>query len=342
MSDESSIVIWGKSIPYSSKLMPIHDLRYFVDNPRVGSFLDENDKKKDDDELQILVETIMLEQSSVKNIISSIEEHGGLHVPILVRHDTKEVIDGNSRLAAFRFLHSKNHDKKWELIQCQCVSKLTEEQQDAYLNQIHIKGQTSWDPYVKASFSYDRFMRDIRIEEIARRSLESPREIEKRIKTIQMMKENGDQEKSHFSYYDAILRKKVIWESISNKKNVKIKNVVFNKIKQLGTKKTNNGDFTAIDLRDKFPIILKKRNVLNKFISGKLTLDEAYQNARPSNPQQKVKIAMEKIKDVHKDEVSRIEKQDVNALLADINKLLREVKRAHRMVETVKEEKEKQ
>ena len=44
----------------------------------------------------------------------------------------------------------------WEFIPCYIVSSLTEDQQAAFLNQIHVKGKTTWSAYEKANFAYVR------------------------------------------------------------------------------------------------------------------------------------------------------------------------------------------
>lgn len=340
MSEESTITIWNESISVRTERMHIHDLKYLSGNPRVAYYLEEEDEVGDSDELQKSIEKIMLKQTSVKNLIPAIKKHGGLFEHILVRYDTKEVIEGNSRLAVFRDLYQKTKDERWATIPCNCVSKLTDEQQDTYLNQIHIAGKTPWDPYEKANFSYIRNKRGISVEKIAKISLVSQKEISNRIKTIELMKGNRDKEKSHYSYYDVLVTTKVLWNEL--KENEDFKNAIFGKIKNQGSKKMNDVDFNSQDLRKKVPIILQKKRLINKFIDGKLTLDEAYQNARPSNPQHKVRMAREKVNGISKAEVSRLEIQKVNALLADMNKLVRVVNRTQQMVATVKQEKEKQ
>ena len=74
----------------------------------------------------------------------------------MVRHDTMEVIEGNSRLAAYKKLYDAEEEERdqWEFILCQIVSSLTKEQLAAYLHQLHVKGKTNWTAYEKANFAY--------------------------------------------------------------------------------------------------------------------------------------------------------------------------------------------
>ena len=105
---------------------------------KIFSSLEENERQ------EIIFEALK-KNSSVKNLISDIKRHKGLMEPILVRCDTNAVIEGNSRLAAYKiFIHEQESDEKWREIPCKLVSKLTYEQQTAYLSQIHIKGKTPW------------------------------------------------------------------------------------------------------------------------------------------------------------------------------------------------------
>ncbi len=336
---ETTITILGKKISTTYQRIPINKLKYFEENPRVFSCINEEDTPENEDELQDFIEQKMQTQSSVKNLITDIEKHGGLLERILVRHDTYQVIEGNSRLAVFRQLYKKKSDEKWASIECECVATLTRQQQDAYLAQIHIKGKTQWSAYEKANFSYIREKRGVSIEEIMHILSEGKNGIQKQIDAVTLMKKNNDIERSHFSYYNELVRSR----NINNNKNydADVKNFLLSKIKNMGVEGSDDENgFTAQDLRDKLPYILNKKKELKKFIKENSTMEDAYQNARPSGPLKKVKTAKDKIMDISKKEIDHLEKQDVDALLACIKKLFKEVKRIKKMIEHVKEEKQ--
>lgn len=334
MTTQETITIFDKKISVTHEKKDIHELKYFEENPRVFSCIFGEDKPKEDDKLQTLIEAKMLEQPSVKNLIPQIKTHGGLLEPILVRYDTKQVIEGNSRLAAFRSLYKDTKDEKWATIPCNCVSGLTEEEQDAYLSQIHIKGKTSWSAYEKANFAYIRKEKGVPSEEISRRSSVTDNEIEKQIKVVESMKQNNDKDASHFSYYDVIVRTQKI-----NQADNDVKDFILSKIKTMKEEYEEGNGFTALDLRTKLPIVLGKKKALKKFMEGKTTLDAAYQNSRLSNPLKKVKAATDKIEDIKKIEICSLEKSEINALLANIKRLSKEVIRIKGMIEKVKDEK---
>ena len=71
-------------------------------------------------------------------------------------------------------------------------------------------------------------------------------------------------------------------------------------------------------------------------MGGTITLDEAYQNARLSGPHQNVKVALEKIHDLEKNEIASLSRQEINAMLSTVNKLYKEVNRVKSMVEEAK------
>lgn len=276
----------------------------------------------------------MLDQPSVKNLIPSIKEHGGLLEPILVRYDTHQVIEGNSRLAAFRHLYEKERDEKWSTILCNCVDKLTPKQQDAYLGQMHLAGKTPWTAYERANIFYVRNKQGVKIEEIAERFSTSVREARTRIDTIAKMKGNRDAEKTRFSYYDVLVRANKIKNAITPE----VEKFVLQEIKKdRKTEEEKEKFFTAEELRDKLPDVLAKPKEAKKFVAGTTTLDEAYQNARPSDPQQKVRAAMGKLEGIERAEVLRLEAKDVNALLLDAKKLVKSAERIRNMVEKAKE-----
>ena len=247
-----------------------------------------------------------------------------------------QVIEGNSRLAAFRQLHKKTGDEKWSQIPCNCVKNLTPEQQDAYLNQIHVKGKTPWAAFEKANFVYTRKKEGVAISEIARRFSVSEQEVGTCIKVVSLMEGNGDKEKSHFSYYDALVRSRKINQSSGYTSEVKKR--ILQKIKKSATKDADDAEFKAQEMRDKLPAVLAKKKVLQKFLDGTLTLDEAYQNARQSDPSRKIRQATATIDSISKKEIARLEMKDINSLLLDTRKLTRAAERVHKMVQKVKEE----
>ena len=329
-----SIKILDSDIQLTDDFLDIYKLKFLPDNPRVFSCThgEADFENLGEEEKQERIYRKLLEEPSVKNLTSEIKRHGGLMESILVRHDTMEVIEGNSRLAVYRKLHEQFPGDDWGFIQCDVVSTLTEEQQDAFLNQIHVKGKTQWAAYEKANFAYVRSDRGNSIEDIAYRFGETDNEIEKRIRIISMMKENGDTDRSHFSYYDVLVRNRKISSGIIE--NDKLREVVLEKIKQLAPEEDT--EFTALELRNKLPVILSKPKVLKKYVRGEMTLDEGFQSAKISGARESVKQAQERLSNVTKEELRRLDSNEINALEPEIRRLGQEVQRIKGLVTELK------
>jgi len=256
----------GEKIPVKHESIPIETLKYLLSNPRVHSALHGHGHKLPDDadEQQTLIHKQLLLESSVKKLIPLIRKTGGLSEPIFVRYDTKEVIEGNSRLRAYHFLNDDADDakdnEKWTEIPCQIVGTLTNMQQYSYLNQIHVQGKTPWLAYEKANLAYSiKVTEGSDIQEIAHTLSISTTEVLKRIKTIDLMKENDDDELSNFSYYNVLIRNRKI--ASETEINHPLKKVLLAKIKMAD----QSAEFTAQEMRDKLPSIITKKKELKKF-----------------------------------------------------------------------------
>ena len=107
MSDEPSIPILGENIPTSEGRIPIEDLKYNEENPRIYSELEKSKLTQEEGDIQEAIYKIMLKQPSVKNIRQDIKKNGGINEPILITWEKKRVIEGNSRLTVYKEFHKK-------------------------------------------------------------------------------------------------------------------------------------------------------------------------------------------------------------------------------------------
>ena len=333
---EKNMKILGETIPLSNDYLHIDELKFLKDNPRVYACThgESNFDGRTAEEQQEVIFKKLLQEPSVKNLEPEVKRHGGLMEPILVRHDTMEVIEGNSRLAVYRHFHQKKTEGEWEYIPCEIVSSLTDDQQAAFLNQIHVKGKTSWSAYEKANFAYVRHERGWSLEKIAGVFGESIGTIRTRVKVIETMKKNEDNERSHFSYYDVLVRSAEISEAMQKEG---VSGFLLTKIKNFGPK-DEDGDFTAQELRKKLPVILKKPKVLTKYLEGKIDLDEGYQIAKVSQVEEKVQQAMNLLNEVSQKDMVQLDTSRFNAFKQDVRKLTREVARLNKMIERIGEQ----
>ena len=330
---EKDMRILHKTIQLSNDYVEINTLKFLKDNPRVYACThgEPNFNNLIEEEQQEIIFQKLIKEPSVKNLLPEIKRHGGLMEPILIRRDTMEVIEGNSRLAVYRLLHKKEQDGEWDLIPCDIVSSLTDDQQAAFLNQIHVKGKTQWSAYEKANFAYVRKEQGWNVEKIAELFGESQGTIRTRVKVIEMMKHNKDNQRSHFSYYDVLVRSADISEAM---KKEGLRGVLLTKIKSFGPN-DEDGDFTAQELRKKLPVILQKTRVLNKYINGDIDLDEGYQLAKVSQVEEKVKQAKNLLNEVSRQDMLQLEQNRFNAFKQDVRKLSQEVERINKMIKDV-------
>ena len=327
IADVTHIAIMGESVDARHEEIHIERLFFLPDNPRVYAVIrdmEDFDELTPEEKQERIYES-MLKESSVKNLRPEIQRDGGLQEPIIVRYDTHQVIEGNSRLAVYRELHQKNpDDEKWKSIRCLVVSSLTDDQQTRLLGQIHLHGKTEWTPYAKALFCW-RWVREQgkEVKDLAKLSGFTQDTIKKHAKAIDLMKQNDDDHQPNYSYYDVLVRNKAISSEIE--KNQILRETLLSQIK--------TEDFTAQEMRKGLPVIIKKPKVLKKFQKGEVVLKDAYDRASISGAQQRLKKALENMDDIEKDHITALDTNEVRAIQQVVKKIGRQVDRLSRMID---------
>ena len=218
-----TITLLGDKIEAADDFVEVEKLRFLKDNPRVYACThgEENFELLTAEEQRDRIFEKLLLEPSVKNLEPEIRRHGGLIEPILIRQDRMEVIEGNSRLAVYRKLRDNNADGEWDLIPCIIISSLTDDQQFAFLNQVHVKGKTQWSAYEKANFAYVRKAQGWEVDRIAELFGEHVNTIRTRIRSIELMRDNQDTELLHFSHYDVLVRGQGVLKSLDERPELK-------------------------------------------------------------------------------------------------------------------------
>ena len=330
--DETTIAIMGQDIPARHELIRIDKLRFLPSNPRVYAAIREMPDFDDltPDEKQARIYQSLLHEPSVKNLVPEIERDRGLHEPIIVRWDTQEVIEGNSRLAAYRKLYDGSGNDVWTLIRCYVVKRLTDDQQTRLLGQAHLQGKTDWSPYAKALFCYRWVVTEGKaVPALARLSGFSPDAIKKNVRVIELMQENGDNKLTNFSYYDVLVRSRSISSAIKNSKP--LRDTVLSQIK--------SNSFIAQNLRDHLPKIIAKPRILRKYEKGDVTLEEAYQRAKISGAEQRLKKIREGLDEIEQVDLVPLERSELKAVQQVIRQIGQRLKRVSKMVDTKLDEK---
>ena len=323
--DQTAIAIMGEQVPARHELIAIQELNFLPDNPRVYAAIrgmaDFDDLTSE--EKQVRIYERLLREPSVRNLKPQIERDGGLQDPIIVRMHGRQVIEGNSRLAVYRKLWDETNDDQWARIRCLVVTELTDDQQTRLLAQAHLIGKTDWSPYAKALLCF-RWVEEEgnTAAKLAQLSGIPTRTINKGVKIIQLMKDNDDDKLSHFSYYDVLVTNRKISATIA--KRPALKDTLFKQIKAEA--------FTAQEMRDRVPTVIQKPKILRKFENG-VTLEDAYDRAKISGTQRRLKRICDGLDDVEKSDIEGLEHNEVGAVRQILRKIRRNLKRVSDMIE---------
>ena len=318
-----TINIMNEEVPVRRERWAIDDLFFLPDNPRVYAAIQgmtTGFSELTPDEQQKLIYECMCKEPSVANLRPEIERDGGLQEPVIVRYDTRQVIEGNSRLAAYHILRDKNPgDERWMTIDCLMLKDLTDEQQTRLLGQAHLHGKTDWSPHAKALYCY-RWVKEGGKDAKALSEISGikTQEINTSIRIIEMMKDNYDKKTSNFSYYDVLVRNRKISTAIDENEKLRTK--------LLADTKDESNPYTAQQMRDKLPAVIDKPRILKKFIDGEETLENAHERARVSDLQKKLKGIHDRLQDIEPNELDDLERNDLNAAEQIAKKISRETR----------------
>ena len=151
MNTKRIIIIAGQHIEVEEKCLKHSDLDFYPENPRIYNTIH---AEIGDNPTQKVIESAMKKLDSVKTLKQSIEVNGGLLEPIIVRRNV--VLEGNSRLAAYRMLAEKD-PIKWADIRCNVLPDDTSDDVVfSLLGTLHIIGKTPWSPFEQAGYLYRR------------------------------------------------------------------------------------------------------------------------------------------------------------------------------------------
>lgn len=179
------------------------DLKFYTENPRVYSVLNIGEEEPS----QIEIEEHMCNLDHVKQLRLSIESNGGLIDPLIVRDGDFTVLEGNSRLAAYRLL-CRTDAIKWGKVKCKVLpADISDDAIFALLGQYHIIGRKDWDPFEQANYLFRRHQQTrLPFEYMAQELGISKQKAKKMIDVIKFMIENDDLNKRHWSHYEEYLK----------------------------------------------------------------------------------------------------------------------------------------
>ena len=271
----TKMTIRGKEIPIKQAELNQESLKFYAENPRIYSMVYVDGIEPNQDEIQ----ERLCSMDHVNQLVQSIRANGGLIEPLIVRDGDYVVLEGNSRLAAYRNLAKKNAIK-WSKVKCTILpANIDDDLIFTLLGQFHIISKKDWSPYEQAGYLWRRNnFHHVTPEQMAAEMGLSKRQIEMLINTYSFMQINSDRDPQHWSYYTEYLKSKNINKARAN--NPEFDEIVVSKIR-------NNEIAAAIDVRNKLEPItritgVKGDKLLKKFINGDYSLDECFEKAEAS------------------------------------------------------------
>lgn len=209
----NQIVVLGNKIDTTIEEIDIHLLKYWKENPRVNAII--NQKYKNKEISDQIIELELWEKDTVKDLFKDIELHGGLIDEILVKENI--VLEGNSRLCAYRHLYNRSKDKneisemeKWSHIRSRILPADTSiEIVLSILGTWHIKGKAQWDTFEKAAY-LKRMNSDYHhsYKQIADSISQTEKFVKDNIEAHDLMVENNVYTLEKFSYFYELVKYK--------------------------------------------------------------------------------------------------------------------------------------
>ena len=261
----STIMVSKIAVPVTIKMERVSNLLFYPENPRIYSIVRAGGAVPSQDDIF----AALREKKHVLQLVKDIKEHGGLIDAVIVRTATMEVLEGNSRLAAYRIL-IENEPTKWGAIQSMMLPfDFSDDMTFALLNQYHLKGKAKWQPFERAGFVYRRWKRanpPMNVAEIARDCNEDESEVKVWLDAYKFMLDHEltpDQWSHAYEYVRSNIIKK------QRKAIADFDEKIVSKIK--------NGELeNATDIRDTLKDVCKNEKILKKFLNDSLTLEDAH------------------------------------------------------------------
>ena len=205
----SKITIGKKEYEVSEVQLNQCELLFYEENPRVYSAL----RADGSTPTQEVIEEKMTSMDHVKQLRLSIEQNGGLIDPLMVvkRNDEYIVLEGNSRLAAYRLLAAKD-PVKWQKVRvCILPEEITDGDIFTLLGQYHLVGRKDWSAFEQAAYLYrQRQSTGIATDILAKNVGLTEGKVSAYLKVYSFMLEHDDLRPDRWSYYEEYLKNRGI------------------------------------------------------------------------------------------------------------------------------------
>jgi len=320
----SKITIGKKEYEVSEQELNQSELLFYEENPRVYSVLNADGTNPTQEEIAEKMKTM----EHVKQLRFSIEQNGGLIDPLIVvkRNNEYIVLEGNSRLAAYRILASKD-PLKWQKVKCQILPQaISDSDIFTLLGQYHLVGRKDWSIFEQAAYLY-RHKKSSGLENdiLAKNVGLTPGKVNSLIEVYTFMLDNNDLRPDRWSYYEEYLKNRGIKKYRETSPQIDstfVTQVKSGEIKQ------------AMDVRVVLGEVAKStskpaKKIMQDIIEGKTTIYNGHDDLRAtgkiSNAYQKINKFRELIYDADFQKSMKLEATSSNNIEFELKKIKKAV-----------------
>lgn len=172
------LMIKGQPVAVTYETVPVKTIKLDAENPRVRLQVHRKFSGRKPSEEDLI--GVVREQPGFPELQKAIRENGGLHDPLIVRHN-EVVAEGNSRAVVLRILGAgKSEDERWHTAPVMRLpADLPEPVIACLLASYHVAGKTPWRLYAKAEHIYHlKNSHQLSVAEIAQATRMSPGSVE--------------------------------------------------------------------------------------------------------------------------------------------------------------------
>ena len=128
---------------------------------------------------------------------------------------------------------------------------------------------------------------------------------------------------SRFSYYEVLVRSRAI--SAAREAKPDLEKRLLAEIKKQA--------FTAQEMRDRLPTIIDRAKVLRRYEQGTVSLEDAFEQAKISSTQQRLKKVRDGLRQIEKNDIDQLGRNELKAAEQVVKNISRELKRVAAMIE---------
>ena len=149
----SKLVIAGTVVEVTLEVVSIDSLRLDPDNPRIRFQISHGTRKRPTNAEELLA--IVRAQPGYDDLQKQIRRQGGIHDPLIVRHDGM-IVEGNTRFAVMCLLAKPDRSvKQWTTVPVMRLAQgVPERTVQLLMANYHIAGKTTWRPAAQAEQIY--------------------------------------------------------------------------------------------------------------------------------------------------------------------------------------------